>query len=550
MASISISTTRSPPKGDDQGILGRFLRRAKSTKGITRSRWGPSAAQQDNISAQRLTAVAEGALSDLGLYGDVDEPASQQLPDQRRHSASATLPQIQPQPHQQRLPRGQATTPEMLTEMAQPRLKKKASIRDRLKSWQKPTQSTTFATKTSPSPSEQPKRFVYQPKHAAADFSRIVISTPAPAPASRRNAKQSFDEDSTLSPSLERVDARHALPVSEDVADLVKSQRASPPLQTLLENEIVADDQAQTRHGEQGDDSTSNGAQGVALQRSRSGARRPYKMAEDPRMAAQAAAHVPIRTLPVRSMSAKNRQPTPHQPDDMAEPLIEEQESSAAKEPLSDFAVFLARAEADDRAHREQILRSFSHHSAFQSPNYVRPNPHRQFAKVGGGDLSGTTVAPGLVSAGGSRSSRGGSHRTSGQYALSGSEDQYQPRARHKRHSSWTPSFGADSDKIEISPEKGGSSTWGPPQGSTPRSPRPLSPQPQKVMYSVNGSFKQAEQPRTLRRQASITQRIAEYIKPPAAGSSEQTLYHSAGRAGLGRTGSQRQPRGVETLLE
>ncbi|KAM7193634.1 hypothetical protein V8F20_008271 [Naviculisporaceae sp. PSN 640] len=384
--------------------------------------------------------------------------------------------------------------------MAQPRLRKKASIRDRLKAWPKPTQSTLA---TSTSPYDQPKRFVYQPKHAASDFSRMVISSPAPATASRRNAKPSFDEDSTLSPSLEPVDARHTIPR---------------------------------------DDSISNDAQDFALQRSRSGARRQYKMTEDPWMASQTAAHVPI---------GRKRQPIPQQADKMAASLADEQESSAAaSQNLSDFEAFLARAEAEDRAQREQILRSFSHHSSFQSPNYVRPNPHRQFAKVTGGDLSGTTVIPGPVSAGGSRSSRGESHRTSGQYALSGSEEQYQPRSLHTRHASWTPSFGADSAEIERSLEKGGSSTWGPPQRSTPRTRKAQPAQPQKALYSVNESAKQPEQPRTLRRQTSIAQRIAEYIKPSAAGSSEQTLYDSASRTGLRKSGSQRRPRGIETLHE
>ncbi|KAM7184166.1 hypothetical protein V8F33_013139 [Rhypophila sp. PSN 637] len=395
----------------------------------------------------------------------------------------------------------------MLTELAQPRLRKKASFRDRLKSWQKPGQATV--TKTAAPFNEQPKRFVYQPQHAAADFSRMAIS-PTAAPAPRKYAKLSFDEDSTLSPSVEQVDARHAIP------------------------------------------------------RSRSGARRSYKMVEDPWMASQAAAHVPIGTLAARSLSTRNRtREPPLQPDAMDAPLIEKQEKSPAeKEALSDFERFLAQAEAEDRAQREQILRSFSHHSTFQSSSAkVKPNPHRQFVTVGGGNMSGTTAGPGLVSTGGSRSSRGGSQRTSGQYALSAGREEQPFRPGHRKQTSWTPSFGAGSDNIEKAVERtrgsqdtGGSSNWGPPPMLASRSRRPQPPQPQTVVYSVDESFNQPEPVRTLRRKVSITQRIADYIKPereaPAAGGAEQGLRRSASKSGLRASGSRRRPTGIETLVE
>ncbi|KAM7213825.1 hypothetical protein V8F06_010821 [Rhypophila decipiens] len=383
----------------------------------------------------------------------------------------------------------------MLAELAQPRLRKKASFRDRLKSWQKPGQATV--TKTAAPFNDQPKRFVYQPQHAAADFSRMAIS-PAAAPAPRKYAKLSFDEDSTLSPS-------------------------------------------------QKDDSMRVDARDFTLQRSRSGARRSYKMVEDPWMASQAAAHVPIGTLASRSLSTKNRtRESPLQPDAMDAPLIEKQEKSPAqKEALSDFERFLAQAEAEDRAQREQILRSFSHHSTYQpsSANYVKPNPHRQFVTVGGGNMSGTTAGPGLVSTGGSRSSRGGSQRTSGQYALSAGREEQPFRPGHRKQTSWTPSFGA-----------GSSNTWGPPPMLASRARRPQSPQPQTVVYGVDESFNQPEPVRTLRRKASITQRIADYIKPerepPAARGAEQGLRRSASKSGIRTSGSRRRPTGIETLVE
>jgi len=573
-------SSRSPPNEGHQGIFGRLLRRAKSTKGTARSRRRP-AGQPDNLPDSSPTDEAEGATSNLDfpISRFVEQlPRQQQLHHRPQTSAAATphaarsiaqQPQhttatltattsAEPQLHQQRLPRRQATSPDISGQMAQPTLKKKASFRDRLRSWQKPTQGTaaTPATKIAPASNEQPKpRFVYQPKHAAADFSRMVISPTAPTP--RRAAKESFDEDRTLSPSLEHVDIRNTIPLPEDDAELVlKTRRLSPPLQTLVENEAVSEGRSRRRQGKQRDDSTRKDLEDSKLRHSRSGLRRPYNMVEDPWKASQAAAHVPIGSIPVRSLSAANRRAKSHQViqvDDLNTPLLEQippLHSTAG--PISDFEAFLARAEAEDRAKREQILRSFSHHSAAQSTNYVKPNPHRQYATIGGGELSGTTITGGRTSAAGSRSSRGGSQRTSGQfYALAGSEDQ-QPQARsgHKKHASWTPSFGNEGADIERALEKNSSAYGSAQQPPVPRSRRSQQP----VVYGVDENYNQPEQHRTLRRQASITQRIAGYIKPTrdlaVAGDTEQTLYHSESRSGLRRSTSQRQHRAIGTLAE
>ena len=183
-------------------------------------------------------------------------------------------------------------------------------------------------------------------------------------------------------------------------------------------------------------------------------------MAADPWKVSQAAAQVPIGSIPVRSLSTANRYPSPHpmvQVNDLNTPLLEElPPSQLTPGPLSDYETFLVRAEADDRAKREQMMRSFSHHAVGQSTNYVKPNPHRQYATLGGGELSGTTVGAGRTSAGGSRSSRGGSQRTSGQfYTLAGGEEQQsQARIGHKKHASWTPSFGTEGTDMDRALEK------------------------------------------------------------------------------------------------
>jgi hypothetical protein len=181
-------------------------------------------------------------------------------------------------------------------------------------------------------------------------------------------------------------------------------------------------------------------------------------------------------------------------------------------EALSDYELFIARAEAQDRERREQVLRSISQRSAAHSANRVKADPHRQFA----------AAVPGSSSA--ERSDRS-QKRSSWRHVLGGSSAspqhqqhqkqppprEHKPSARkghsHARQSSWTPSYvteGSDAAKNALDRR------MSPPQA-----------QEQPVVYGIDAEFNGAgqyqAQKRTLRRQSSISQRIIEYIRPKAA---------------------------------
>ncbi|KAK3312315.1 hypothetical protein B0H66DRAFT_396732 [Apodospora peruviana] len=598
----SISSPPPPNNEGDHSLFGRLLRRAKSTKESSRSRRRRAATE--NVTDQIPTDGAEGATSNLAPVRAAQVPQHQHQRSQSSDAVAATatdssFAQKQPlpqqtatiaNPQQQSQPLSQQTpiaaspqrpqqlapscqdnavpTPEMGTPTAvqQPHLRKKASLRDRLKAWQKPAPAPT------PAPSEQAKpRFVYQPKHAASDFSRLVVSSAA---APRRARADSSDEDRTLTNPFEQSHVHD----EEDAELAVKPRRHSPPLQTLVENETVLPSRNRSRREKYKE--SARASEEPSVQRLRSGAkqRHSYDLVEDPWDASHAAVvSVPIgSSAPVPSAAARRHADS--QIEDPKAPLLLQQEEesqspppptaergSEKTAPMSDYERFIARAEAEERAYREKILRSFSQRSAAlqqqqQHAGYVKPNPHLQYANVGGGELSGTTVVGGgRASGGGSKSSRGGStQRTSGQYyTLAGSEDKphHQPRG-HKKNASWSPS-GTDAEKAleKTSPPAAAANAV-----STSRRPRQQLP----VTYGVDEDYHPPTrgsmdyQPRTLRRQASITQRIAGYIKPTRelstmSSNSEQTGYYPASSrtsSELRASRSQRQPKGIETLVE
>ncbi|KAK3934640.1 hypothetical protein QBC46DRAFT_324795 [Diplogelasinospora grovesii] len=263
----------------------------------------------------------------------------------------------------------------------------------------------------------------------------------------------------------------------------------------------------------------------------------------------------PALTQPERSF----REPTPA--DEDASP------SQPRKQPeqLSDYELFLARAEAEDRTHREQIWRNISQRSAAVTgtpalpSNYVKPNPHLQYASAPTESSTGTTALAGRTSAGGSKSSRGGgsqpqSQRNSGQYALGGSEEHHQQqqygRSRgHVKRANWTPSYAAGGADAEKALEK--------------QRAQPVTAMDEKVsatFEAANATTRlgeyQPQQPRTLRRQTSITQRIAEYIRPSreVGANYEPPVYRPGSRTGVRRSGTgasvSRAPQPIETLVE
>ncbi|KAK3390670.1 hypothetical protein B0H63DRAFT_446767 [Podospora didyma] len=398
----------------------------------------------------------------------------------------------------------------MQTPAQQPRLKKRASIRDRLRgAWQKP------ATTTLPALQEEAKpRFVYTPKHAAADFSRLAISPTSPPLLRQRQHRISTS-----------VEARPALSPRQEVdtgALAAKPQRPQPPqLQTLQENEAAAP---------------------VARKESRS--RRHNKTVTTDEN---------ISRGRVRSSPPRNSLTLVENPWEASQPLVDSQPIADQKprnrsddSPPSDYEAFIARAAAEDRAHREQVWRTISQRSAV-----LKPNPHLQYASArSSADISAgsTAVAGNKTSAGdGSRSS--GSRRESGQYYTigRGSSDEQQFRRSHSKRASWAPSYDASGGDVEKSLEK-----------KTPRQHQ----QQQPIVLGVDENFRpssrmveqqQQQQPmRTLRRQGSISQRIAEYIRPAREDITEkyeQPVRRPSSRAGMRRSGSQAH-HPIETLAE
>ncbi|KAK4155383.1 hypothetical protein C8A00DRAFT_42016 [Chaetomidium leptoderma] len=347
----------------------------------------------------------------------------------------------------------------------QPQLRKKASLRDRLKAWQKPApQRLEIVTE------ESKPRFVYEPKHAAADFSRLAVSPLSPSRQRLPPAMQGPAEDGT--PTVPRAAQRR--PRNYD------GHRRAPR------------------------------DEDPRMQRSRSGAKRnSYPMAEDSFQAANAAAHVPVNSQPVawdQAVQSVARE--------------EDQPISSVEQPPSDYEVFIAHAEARDRERREKVFRSISQRSAAHSANRIKPDPHRQFA--------------GAAPSSAERSDTSKPRNGGGRYALdSGGAEQRQPQSReqkpapkrHARQSSWAPSYATSSTAAENVLERKKSPVAQPqPQPQQQhRPPEPVPSQAQPVVYGVDGDFDGAReyrpQPlRTLRKQASLSQRIVQYIRPPKSG--------------------------------
>ncbi|KAK4034773.1 hypothetical protein C8A01DRAFT_48916 [Parachaetomium inaequale] len=346
----------------------------------------------------------------------------------------------------------------------QPQLKKKASFKDRLKAWQKPPQPLEIVAE------ELKPRFVYEPTHAAADFSRLAVSP--------------------LSPSRQRL----------------------PPAMQILPGEeapaVPRNSQRRPRHGHDSCDGAPRDGEPTRRHSRPSANRHSYTLVEDPFQASNAAAHVPVNARPVawtpgtQAAGRREERPPPSEPP---------------SQPPSDFELFIARAEAEDRERREQVLRSMSQRSATYPGNRVRPDPHRQFAAAGSSSAGRTAER-----------SDGSGQRTSGtRYVLGsggGVEQQRQRQERrqegrrgHARQSSWAASYPTSGSATGNGLEKGMSP---PSQPQAPAQQRGAPEPQQPIVYGIDDEFGpgreyQPQPPRTLRRQASLTQRIVQYIRPP-----------------------------------
>jgi hypothetical protein len=308
-------------------------------------------------------------------------------------------------------------------------------------------------------------RFVYEPKHAAADFSRLAVSP--------------------LSPTRQQS----SLPVAED------DQLAIP-----------RNTQRHSRHyGEE-----------PIPRRSRSD-RHSYTLVGNPSQNSNDEVHLLDSREPM-AWSPKG-QPT----------VYEEQPPTRPAQPLSDYELFVARAEAKEREQREraeQVLRSISQRSAAYLATRVQPDPHRQFAA---GTLSSVERS---YKSQLQRSARGQYNHGGG--AKQQQQQQQQPqqppapqRERkptagkgHARQSSWAPSYATGESAVEKVLERRKSPPPPPPPAvaevrSHPKSQPRRPPEMPTVPISLKPIVYSVDPPRTLRRQASLSQRIAEYIRPP-----------------------------------
>ena len=463
-AAAAISRTRSPGRDVTSGAIGRLLQRTASLTTTKRSKRIPAV----TALTKRLSV---SSADDEGRLLDSPSPRAAMAlaaPHQWPSRAPTDAGDItQPQP-QQLCAKPTATEIEMPSATPQPQLQRRASFRDRLnlKGWHK----------TRP-PAESTPRTVYVPKHAAADFSRMPVS---PLSASRQRQPMpmpTLTEDGT--PARPRLNGQGRPPHSDEAARS-RQQR---------DEESAAKRHYRTRSGPE---------------------LHSYPMVDDPVQASTAAVHVPINSQPtVWSMG----EPSPAAP---------------SAHPPSDYEVFLARAEAEER---EQYLRLVYQRSAAYaySSSHVNPDPHRQFA---------TPAAAAAAAAAGSSSAADRAHRwsTSGNRHVlnsNGGEAQRQQDAATKNRAaarvSWTPSYDTDGSETEkLLPE--GKKLAVPARQAKPQAPAAPAQQRQPHQKqqtqrpSVDGGDEELRRSREykppaasgmLRRQGSFKKRFVEYIRPP-----------------------------------
>ncbi|KAK0620787.1 hypothetical protein B0T14DRAFT_567513 [Immersiella caudata] len=430
-----------------------------------------------------------------------------------------------------------------------PNLKKKTSFRDRLK-W-----PAGKAAPTSPQPPQQEeapkKRSAYRPKHAASDFSRLAApvvprrvtslaidqpalpgpSSPVPDKAGRRDRPSSRTER-----SLERERERSS---NVDAGTSPRNQDQAPPTSPRIQKRSSLTNLRAAR--------ASDELHPVRTRSSAGG--RSHSSGGDATLAsARAALRIPINTAPIvwnldlegidveppshpeqrqptkpkdRELSPAAPKPTPVSPKQHPTSPPNSTPTTAPTTP-SDFELFLARAEAQDRQQREDVWKTITAARASAAatggpPPIIRPSPHAQFAsnKVGGPSRSRDRDRDRDHSL---------SHRRSTQHILSGVSASAQEQAPLPGGATYalSPKTSRQGLKYGLSPKTSRKALNG------------------KVSMGSMGGYVSAaengERERTLRRETSIAQKIVEYIRPPRE--SGGFLYHSGSRTSMRRAGA------------
>lgn len=455
--------SRPPPTDNGAGFFGRLLQRTKSKK-------------------ERNQGVYE---EDSKVNTTYDVPA---------HASAAAAPITVPQPTWQAKP-AQSTpnmgAPTVHHQQPPPMLKKRASIRDRFRSLAKDAPDPT------PTSRPEKQRVPYVPTHAAADFSRMAV---APRPMSRQQQLQSSDGPRTFPQrTAEPLIPAAAHPAEEELQSPEGprhlSQRA---LETLDENEPVQVTSAQRQSGQ----------------------------------------HVPDVDAPLSAAALKNSRQQHEGRSDAVGPLsnpptspparVHELQESRSEQELSDYELFLARAEERERSHREHLLRTLSQRQ------YPRPEPeanqyHPRNSATYTADSAVVAEASGPLRKGWegrmSGLDSGIGSKTSSQQGEGSKLQSEEPPARvsntwergHRKRASWTPSFGAGGGRdAERRLERGSDAVPELDEGHRVEDAH-LDTYITSPRNSASASAERgyaAQQPRTLKRQTSITQKLGSYIKP------------------------------------
>lgn len=460
-----------PPTDNGAGLFSRLLQRTKSKK-------------------ERNQGVYEEHSKLTTTY---DVPA---------HASAAAAPIVVPQPTWQAKP-AQSTqnmgAPTVHHQQPPQMLKKRASIRDRFRSLAKDAPDPT------PTSRPEKQRVPYVPTHAAADFSRMAV---APRPMSRQQQRQSSDGPRTFPQrTTEPLIPAPAYPAEEEPQSPEGPRHLSQRvLETLDENEPVQMTSAQRQTGQ----------------------------------------HVPDIDAPLSVAAVKNSRqqhegratlndtvdPLPNLPTSPPARVHESSEQgriveARSEKELSDYELFLARAEERERAHREHLLRTLSQRQ------YPRPEPeanqyHPRNSATYTADSAVVAEASGPLRKGWegrmSGLDSGIGSKTSSQQGEGSKLQSEEPPTRvsntwergHRKRASWTPSFGAGGGReAERRLERGSDAVPELDEGhrvedahlDTYTTSRNSASASAERVYA-------AQQPRTLKRQTSITQKLGSYIKP------------------------------------
>lgn len=512
-------SSRSSPS--EPGLFSRFFHRAKSKK-------------------EEKGIVLQGSPCVPVLESEaVPKPKSG---GNKRNSAPAT-PTQKPKRQEQQLPAPNMGTTFIQHPQQQPprNLKKRKSIRDRFRALAKDPQTSVSE--------QQETRVIYVPTHAARDFSYLPVSprtSPSPRPQLLRH---SYEEPRTiLQQRTEPLDTITADP-DEDESE---SQPYSPPnLQILMENEPVEtvtrspgvsalpeqhrlahqtapqlpESSSRTRNSRHRRHHSNPTADPLSSSRGRTmpasssaGAHVHYPTTTSTTNTTTTATATTTTTTSATTSSSSENHSVSNAPPAIPAPLEEE-----TRQP-TDYELFLARAEKQDLAYREKLLRTLSQRqypprpepevATYQPRNSasytadlstgstaVGPDQSGHFRKTWEGRISGLDSGIGSKSSSQDRSRRESDEQTTANATTRASGTW---ERGHRKRASWAPSFGVGGTDAErrlerVVPEVdegygGGAYTT---SGA-----------------GILGGGYVAQQPRTLKRQTSIKQKLGEYIKP------------------------------------